>query len=219
MALIIDTSLCVGCGACVGGCPNGALELRDGVAAVEENACVLCGVCVQSCPVGAIDIPRESAHTEDVEQYRGVWVYAQCHGELLGVSLELTGLARRLADEKGSTVTVLLGGGTADCMSKVFEELGNPVLSEHFLLYTFAMALVFCIGLNLVQKKGLPGKKEWLYGLLVGVPNFFSAKFLLEDVRHAVRTAGNGVALAVHRTGKSPDTGGVMDCQVDFYLR
>ena len=39
MALIIDTSLCVGCGACVDGCPNGALELRDGVAAVEENAC------------------------------------------------------------------------------------------------------------------------------------------------------------------------------------
>ncbi len=113
MALVIDTYLCVGCGTCVGSCPNAALELVNGCAAVREDDCVLCGVCVQNCPVGAIDIPRESAHTENVEQYRGVWVYAQCHGELLGVSLELTGLARRLADEKGSTVTVLLGGGTA----------------------------------------------------------------------------------------------------------
>jgi len=83
------------------------------------------------------------------------------------------------AGSKWGLVLILLSGGTADALSKVFEELGNPVLSDHFLLYTFAMALVFCLALNVLQKKGLPGKKEWLYGLLVGVPNFFSARFLL----------------------------------------
>lgn len=83
------------------------------------------------------------------------------------------------ANSKWGLVLILLSGGTADAMSKVFEELGNPVLSDHFLLYTFAMALLFCIGLNMIRKQGLPGKKEWSYGLLVGVPNFFSAKFLL----------------------------------------
>ena len=112
MALVIDTSLCVGCGACVGGCPNGALFLENGYAAVDENACVLCGVCVQNCPVGAIDIPRQAAHTDDVTQYRDVWVLAQRDEGLLDVSLELTGLARRLAQEKRCGVTVLLGGGT-----------------------------------------------------------------------------------------------------------
>lgn len=83
------------------------------------------------------------------------------------------------ANSKWGLILILLSGGTADAMSKVFEELGNPVLSDHFLLYTFAMALMFCIGLNVIRKQGLSGKKEWLYGLLVGIPNFFSAKFLL----------------------------------------
>lgn len=83
------------------------------------------------------------------------------------------------ANSKWELLLILLAGGTADAMSKVFEELGNPVLSDHFLLYTFAMALVFCVGLNFVSKKGMVGKKELLYGMLIGVPNFFSAKFLL----------------------------------------
>ena len=114
MALVIDTSLCVGCGACVGGCPNGALALENGVAAVDENACVLCGVCVQNCPVGAIDIPRETNTPDTTAQHRDVWVFAQRSEGLAEVSLELTGLARRLADCKGQSVTALLGGGTKD---------------------------------------------------------------------------------------------------------
>ena len=108
MALVIDHSLCVGCGACVGGCGAGALALENGVATVDESRCVLCGVCVQNCPVGAIDIPRETAHTADVSEYRDVWVFAEREDSLLDVALELTGLARRLADERGAQVVALL---------------------------------------------------------------------------------------------------------------
>ena len=63
-------------------------------------------------------------------------------------------------------------------MSKVFEELGNSAQSGHFLLYTFLVALICCLLLRARKKQSI-GKMEWAFGLLVGIPNFFSAKFLL----------------------------------------
>ncbi len=73
---------------------------------------------------------------------------------------------------------LLLGGGSGDAMSKIFEELGNPTLSAQFLLYTFLTALVLCLCL-MVYKKQRIGKTEALFGLFIGIPNYFSAKFLL----------------------------------------
>lgn len=84
---------------------------------------------------------------------------------------------------KWGLLLILLSGGTADAMSKVFEELGNSALSDHFLLYTFLIALVFCVLLNIGNKQGLPGRQEWLFGLLIGIPNFFSAKFMLAALK------------------------------------
>ena len=80
---------------------------------------------------------------------------------------------------KAGLIILLLVGGSADAMSKVFEALGNPELSAQFLLYTFGAALILCIGLMIVKKEK-PGKMEVLFGLLLGIPNFFSAKFLLK---------------------------------------
>ena len=75
-------------------------------------------------------------------------------------------------------VLLLLAGGGGDAMSKVFEQLGNPAHSGHFLLYTFLVALALCVALYRIRGEKL-GKWEWLFGLLIGIPNFFSAKFLL----------------------------------------
>lgn len=73
---------------------------------------------------------------------------------------------------------LLIGGGSGDAMSKIFEELGNPNLAPQFLLYTFLTALVLCLGLMLLKKQRI-GKPEAIFGLLIGIPNYFSAKFLL----------------------------------------
>ena len=74
-------------------------------------------------------------------------------------------------------VLLLLGGG-AEGMSKVFEEIGNSACSAQFLFYTFAAALLLCIGYMLVRRQRI-GMKEIVYGVLIGIPNFFSAKFVL----------------------------------------
>lgn len=80
---------------------------------------------------------------------------------------------------KAGLILLLLAGGGGDAMSKVFEVLGNPELSEQFLLYTFGSALILCTGLMIYKREKL-GIKEILFGLLIGVPNFYSAKFLLK---------------------------------------
>ena len=63
-------------------------------------------------------------------------------------------------------------------MSKIFEEWGPAHLSEQFLLYTFLTALVLCLGL-VMHKKQRFTKWELVYGFAIGIPNFFSAQFLL----------------------------------------
>jgi len=82
---------------------------------------------------------------------------------------------------RAGLICLLLCGGMADAMSKVFEEVGKSSFSEQFLFYTFAVALVLCIGV-MVYKKQHIGKKELAFGIMVGIPNFFSAKFLLKSL-------------------------------------
>ena len=76
-------------------------------------------------------------------------------------------------------ILILLVSGLCDGMSKIHEELGNALLSEHFLLYTFGVALILCVAL-MVVKKEKTGWKDVIFGILLGVPNYFSAKFLLK---------------------------------------
>lgn len=53
MPVTINKEVCIACGACVAGCPVGALTLED-VAVCDENTCIDCGACVGTCPVEAI---------------------------------------------------------------------------------------------------------------------------------------------------------------------
>lgn len=75
-------------------------------------------------------------------------------------------------------LAMLMMCGGADAMSKIFENLGPAALSNQFLFYTFATALVLCTGIVL-YKKERSGIWELLFGAAIGIPNFFSSKFLL----------------------------------------
>ena len=52
MAYVIVSS-CIGCGACTGECPVGAISDNGGVFQIDASACIDCGACAGACPVGA----------------------------------------------------------------------------------------------------------------------------------------------------------------------
>ena len=93
--------------------------------------------------------------------------------------------------------------GMAAVMSKVFEQTANQVLSDHFLLYTFAAALILCIAVILYNKEKI-GLIDVIYGICVGVPNFFASRFMLQAlselpavVVYPIRGVGGIVLIAL----------------------
>ncbi len=58
----IDEALCNGCGQCVTGCAEGALEIIDGKATiVADHFCDGLGACIGHCPTGALQIIEREA--------------------------------------------------------------------------------------------------------------------------------------------------------------
>jgi len=78
-----------------------------------------------------------------------------------------------------SLFLLLLSDGFATSMSTVYEKLGSSELSSQFLFYTFGTAFLICLVLIIRNREGF-GWKEVLFGLGIGIPNFFASRCLLE---------------------------------------
>ncbi len=76
---------------------------------------------------------------------------------------------------------LLLAGGCSDIMSKIFEETGPQRFSDLFLFVTFVMAVILCTGLMLLRRER-PSAKDVLFGILIGIPNYFSARVILRAI-------------------------------------
>jgi electron transfer flavoprotein alpha subunit/NAD-dependent dihydropyrimidine dehydrogenase PreA subunit len=116
--LNINPQKCTGCGGCIAVCPFAALSLKGDVAVVDPELCCHCGACVKSCPFSAISLDEEpQLSVADLQDYSGVWVFAEQHdGELHESAFELLAVGRRLADIRGCLLSaIVLGQGIAEC--------------------------------------------------------------------------------------------------------
>ena len=80
-------------------------------------------------------------------------------------------------------VAVLLAGGFSDTMAKIFSNFGIQAQNDLYILIVFFTAGVLTTALLFAEyrKTGRPGRaKDFVAGIAVGVPNYFSASLLLK---------------------------------------
>lgn len=92
---------------------------------------------------------------------------------------ERTDAEQGKANRQGLLLAALLIiGGLGDAMTKVFEADGVPAMKDLYLLCTFAAAGVCSVAAAIWTKQRFHAP-DLLWGAVIGVPNYFSSRFLL----------------------------------------
>ncbi len=110
MYIRVNKDKCTSCETCVASCPYDAIVIKDGKAEITE-LCQACRACLSVCPEGAIIEVQEDYDKKEKGEGSGVLVFAeQREGVIAGVSFELLGAGRRLADMLATKVSAILFG-------------------------------------------------------------------------------------------------------------
>lgn len=141
--ITIDESKCDGCGNCIPGCPEGALQVIDGKARlVSDLMCDGLGACVGECPQGAITVEDREAAPYDERKVMAVIVkqgehtlrahldHLKQHGQAEHYATALAFLTERGIPEPGETAPSHAaghGGGCPGSRAMAFSRKEDPV--------------------------------------------------------------------------------------------
>lgn len=111
MSIKVIQDKCVGCELCVKACPFSAITMVNKKAVIDLDKCTLCSACVDACKFVAIELERTYCKTENIQDYKGIWVFGeQKKGVIQPVVYELLGKGRELAHNlKTELSCVILG--------------------------------------------------------------------------------------------------------------
>jgi len=113
MGIKVDLEKCIGCSLCVKACAQNAIILTDKKAVIDMEKCNLCAACVEACKrYQAITIIKEdTGRAGAIHEYKNIAVFIEQHnGEIAGVSYEMLGEGRKLADSMGERLLAVLLG-------------------------------------------------------------------------------------------------------------
>ena len=75
-------------------------------------------------------------------------------------------------------IILLLISGFTDSLANIYNEQGKAELKNHYLFFTFAAACLFCIIMMITKKQRLT-LMDAIWGILIGIPNYFASRCLL----------------------------------------
>lgn len=73
---------------------------------------------------------------------------------------------------------LLLLSGFTDSMANVFDKVGDASQKDAYLLATFGTAFVITVAISCLTKSRV-AIMDFVFGALIGIPNYFSSRFLL----------------------------------------
>lgn len=145
---------------------------------IRHNGVVLSSA---SMKLGAVLIPVITAILFFREQLKWLRLFGVILAVLAILLINIEKESVSLGGKKGWLLMLLVVNGLSDTMANIYDKTGTETLKNHYLFYTFLAALFFAFLMTLWKREGVKGA-DVAWGALIGIPNYYSARFLLQSL-------------------------------------